>query len=244
MSWRGAVLVLLTAAACGGASELDSRAAELAHADRAVRYRAARALVAMGQAAAPATGALARAVSADADDQVRLEAARALAAIGPAAAAAVPALRDGLGDESPFVRFEAARALGMFGVAARDAVESLAALLTQEGLEASTRDMAATALGEIGPDAAAAVPQLVQAMRDNSHAAADALGRVGPRAADAVPALAEVVIDPKASVDVREAAAWSLGRIGRREERVIQALRVAMAQGVAGARESLVLLTN
>ena len=80
------------------------------------------------------------------------------------------------------------------------------------------RAAAAVTLGQIGPVAAEAVPQLVQALlkdRDSDvrRAAAAALGQIGPVAAEAVPQLVQASLKDGDS-DVRRAAAAALGQIG------------------------------
>jgi HEAT repeat protein len=76
--------------------------------------------------------------------------------------------------------------------------------------------MAAKMLGEIGPDASAAVPRLIQLLRsgdsDAREMAAQALGNMGPAAAQAVPDLARLLGDPKPSV--RRRAAHALAHLG------------------------------
>src|SRR5204862_8194384 len=80
----------------------------LAHGEGEARWRAARALGKLGPAAAPAVGALARALS-DADQKLRYESALALVQIGPSASAAVGALVAAKQDPVPEGRQAAAR---------------------------------------------------------------------------------------------------------------------------------------
>src|SRR5262249_48639546 len=95
--------------------------------------------------------------------------------------------------------------------------------------EQEVRVEAADALGHAGPDAKAAVPLLIKAMKDMSPqvrgAAAGALGEIGPNAKDAIPVLMaalgdrdkarEITIGTRTdAVEVRMEAAQALGRIG------------------------------
>jgi HEAT repeat protein len=78
------------------------------------------------------------------------------------------------------------------------------------------QSQAAYGLSLHGPDAAQAVPALVDALA-SSHAllrqnSALALGRIGPAARAAVPALTDVLRDPEWTV--RRQAAMALGEIG------------------------------
>jgi HEAT repeat protein len=68
------------------------------------------------------------------------------------------------------------------------------ALKHQDG---NVRSGAASVLGEIGPAAKDAVPDLIEALKDRDMRpiAVGALGRIGPAAKDAVPALIEALKD-------------------------------------------------
>lgn len=96
---------------------------------------------------------------------VRNFSASALGEIGPAAKVAVPSLIAMLKD--PDVRTQAIRALGK--IKDKEALQPLLALLKQKPLPEGVIE----ALGEIGPDAKAAVPLLESMVwEDNHHAAA------------------------------------------------------------------------
>jgi HEAT repeat protein len=77
------------------------------------------------------------------------------------------------------------------------------------------REEAAAALGELGPDAAVAVVDLVEALADEASsvraAAGDTLGRVGPEAKGTVPALVAALGDVENKV--RAAAAGALEKV-------------------------------
>jgi HEAT repeat protein len=123
----------------------------------------------------------------------------------------VPALVGVLKDKNIENRRLAAASLGAMGAKAREAVPALIAMLQEEeapdqaeklpplemfpGQRGMGMESAARALGEIGPDAAAAVPALLQALKSNAtrSAAARSLGKIGPAAKSAVPALIELL---------------------------------------------------
>jgi len=105
------------------------------------------------------------------------------------------------------------------------------------------RQYAISALGDIGPPAAIAVPTLIEVLKgppaepqtgkvdakraaNCRSAAAAALGSIGPAAKEAVPALAAVLKDE--NVPVRRWAATSLGQMGTEGRLVIPALIQAL----------------
>src|SRR5206468_122180 len=115
----------------------------------------------------------------DPDSTLRITSIRSLGMIGPAAKDAVPALTKVLQDGNAAVRMDAMMALGMIGPAAKDAVPTLIQVLRnapqisapfswlrpdleiyRRAAEAAMSILAAKTLGEIGPAAQAAVPDL------------------------------------------------------------------------------------
>src|SRR5262249_11525225 len=89
---------------------------------------------------------------------------------------------------------------------------------------APVRKRAAECLGDVGPSAKAAVPELIKAVKDAdptvSWAAIDALGLIGPDAAEAVPTLVEALKE----TNQRGAAVDALGQISRKAQAAIPAL--------------------
>jgi HEAT repeat protein len=98
---------------------------------------------------------------------VRLWAAHGLGKMGAKAKGAIPQLEAVLKDECGLVRIETARALWRIDQH-RAAVPALAAELKDK--EPCNRHRAAVMLGEIGPGAKAAVPDLVRALKDEGLA--------------------------------------------------------------------------
>lgn len=82
--------------------------------------------------------------------------------------------------------------------------------------DSDVRRAAAKELGELGPEAKTAVPDLIRVMRDKDlfvrRFAAEALGNVGPDAKKAIPALAAAMTDERKEVQI--AAVDALGKIG------------------------------
>ena len=105
------------------------------------------------------------AVLKDEDYGVRYSAARALGEVGPGAAVAVPALLEALRDENDVVREKAAQSLGKIGVITRDIVSSLITILLDDKYSAA-RAAAAKSLGEFDSEAIAAVPSLIETLKD------------------------------------------------------------------------------
>jgi len=99
---------------------------------------------------------------------------------------------------------------------------------------------AATALGELGPRASAAVPALTAALRDQDsyvrNFAANALGAVGPAAATAVPELINSLHDADESVS--QSAQRALGGIGPAAKTAIPELIVLLKTWQSSAAES------
>jgi RNA polymerase sigma factor (sigma-70 family) len=131
----------------------------------------------------------------------RIVAAEVLGLIGPPADTAVPALTELLKDRTKLECYVAATALGRIGPAAKDAVPLLIDLLPDtverrfpydrslgqqylSNYQCVPAGLAATALGEIGPAAKAALPAL-KAVRDQRaiEAARDAIRKIDPAAA-------------------------------------------------------------
>ena len=165
--------------------------------DKATRSQAAGILGDMRAAAKEAVPALAEAFADKESNQFLV--ALALAKLGPDAKAAVPTLLAVLQDkdQTAEARVWAAKVLpGIDPTHTREAVAGLADALKYPNV--SDRLEAAGGLGDIGPDAKAAAPALLDALADADHAvrlgAARALRNIDPeQALKAVPALRDEV---------------------------------------------------
>jgi HEAT repeat protein len=119
-------------------------------------------------------------------------AAEALGQLGPAAYSAMPALREGLGNDFPYVRNRCSEALFKMGPAS---VPELIKALKSENLD--VRSLASAVLEKLGPASKPAIPALVASLDDPASiiqaAAGRALTRIG---GDAVPALEEALGNP------------------------------------------------
>jgi HEAT repeat protein len=111
---------------------------------------------------------------------IRPAAARALALLGPGAAAAEPNLVRALQDKVNGTYWEAGTALGRIG---RQSVADLTAALRDP--DTLVRCAAAHGLGEVGPDAAPAVPALLQMQSQGTlneqGIAAQSLAKISPQ---------------------------------------------------------------
>jgi hypothetical protein len=126
--------------------------------DPSIRSFAAGELGFIGPDAKAGVPALIIALS-DQDESVCLNAIIALGRIGPAARLSIPALRELLQDPKPEVRLNSATTLTRLDLAeAKHSVPVLAALLRHE--DQSMIEVALRQLSDLGPHAAAAVPQV------------------------------------------------------------------------------------
>jgi HEAT repeat protein len=198
--------VACCAAGAARADDLTKLIADLKDKDSDVRRAAAKAIAEMGPDGKPASAALITALKNDKDLFVRRFAAQALGDVGADPKTAVPALASALKEDDKKELVEAAlTSLGKMGAPAVppliDAVKNKpAAPKKDKGNKKGPapidhtsfiRTKAIEALGNIGPKAKAAVPALIDSLRDPGvrTEAAVALGNIGPDARDAVSAL-------------------------------------------------------
>ena len=198
--------VVCCAAGSATAADVSKLVADLKNNDSDVRRAAAKSLAEMGPDAKSAAPALIRTLKNDKDLFVRRFAAQALGDIEANPKTAVPALAAVLKQNDQKELAEAAvTSLGKMGPPAVppliDALKNkTAAPKKEKGKKkgpaptdptALVRTKAAEALGNIGPPAKAAVPALIDSLRDANvrTEAAVALGNIGPDAKGAVSAL-------------------------------------------------------
>jgi len=170
---------------------------------------------------------------ADADPLVRGEAAEVLGRLK--AREAVPALQKVLKDKdrSAAVRREVALALVRIDKRLQEAVPVLLQNL-HEPADAAARGEAATALGQLGADAAGAADDLCQILAKDAKESSPfvrrqavwALGKIGPAAKGAVPELIPLLDSKDAALRVE--AAVALLRLGARRDEATTLLRNAL----------------
>lgn len=153
-------------------------------------------------------------------------------------ASQIPQLVKALDDEN--VRYGASLALARLG---KEAVPALRKSLTVG--TPGQRVWSAYTLGEIGPEARAAVSDLTKSLenkRENAlrAAAAQALGKIGPEAASGTKALAGCLRDD--NPQVRQRAAEALGRIGPSAGKATSALIAALKDHAARAEARTALI--
>jgi HEAT repeat protein len=134
----------------------------------------------------------------------------------------IECLLGALRDDEVVVRRAAARGLWQAGAAAKEAQGVTALTESLSDQDDFVRAYAARALARIGPDAEAAVPRLLQSLRNDEDRdvrklAAKTLGLIGPKAIG--PLLPDVVEALSAALKgdppgLREYAARSLGQLG------------------------------
>lgn len=142
---------------------------------------------------------------------VRVAAARTLGQIGSGSAAAAEALSAALNDEHGGVTIQAATSLGLIGPVALPALVELMAA-------PEYRDLAIAVLGEMGPAAETAVPNLMAELKTAEDEELQreifiALAMIGPGAKAAVPELMNLLSSPGSGL-ARAGAAYVLGNIG------------------------------
>ena len=153
-------------------------------------------------------------------------------------------------DELYMVRANAARALGGMG-AEEGVIPALIHVLEDEYEDDSVRGGAAVALMQIGPEAAEAVPVLIQVLADEndfwlSPLAAKALAQIGPETTEVFSALVQALEEGNSSV--REAAAVALGQIGPEVMESVPALILVLGDEYPfvceAAAEALAIITS
>lgn len=156
------------------------------------------------------------------EPEVRATAAKALAALEPAPNLLTPMLEEALRDADEQTTHHALDAVAGLGSAM---VPQLIGALRFESL----RPRVVFLLGEIGPDAEAAVEALAELIeapnRRTQHESLLALAKIGPAASPAVPSLTGALRQREGPC--RYGAAYALGRIGPQAESAIPALRDA-----------------
>jgi len=197
---------------------VDACIAGLADPDPQVRRAAAASLADRGESALPAAERFKELLT---DRDVRLVAARALRAIGPQAEGAADAIAVLFDDDDTYVRMVAALALGGLGE------QSVAALRKAlHDREPTVIRIAGHALGDIGPAAAPAVPDLIPMIGHEiervRRAACKAIEGIGPAAAPATDALLREFERQGGSNE-----AWALGAIGPAAKGAVPALEKA-----------------
>jgi HEAT repeat protein len=208
----------------------------LGSAEPADQARAARVLAMMGAESKAAVPALVRVLGVS-DDGVQQAALDALASIGPDASAAVAPISRMLGARPSLAkRTTLIYTLGEIGPPSKPAVPLITeALRDQSDREGSLNEVAADALGKIGPGAAFAVPALIVALGSDDvrlpTRATVALGNIGAEAKAAIPALVEAM--EREEQEYKKNQAEAVGQIAqalaiRKDRSSLKVLRAAL----------------
>ncbi|GMQ80133.1 MAG: hypothetical protein BMS9Abin04_077 [Planctomycetia bacterium] len=249
----------------GAKAAVSSLARALGHRDPETRTEAARTLGILGADAGAAASALRKGLT-DEDSRVRAYCAYALGRLGDVNGALVEALAQAVADPEPAVRRAAIKALRSLDVSQKRLLPLLVKTLenadpatlvptlntlAEGGAEAvpalceALHDekgcyWASLILGQMGPEAKEAVPQLISVLRrpepEVRKEALVTLGQIGPAAAAAVPEIARILEQDEVEA-VRFGAAFALGRIGVKE-----GAREGLKQALADENEFLSLV--
>ncbi len=203
--------------------------------DELIRSTAIRALADIAASKAQLSDDVRRSFAAalsDSDPEVVSQLVDALAAHG---AKVVPAVMRGL--KNPDLQPYAIEVIRRIGADAKPAVPALLQIWTAAADNFELRREVQFALGAIGPDAAAAVPQLIESLTaadpEVRYSACFALGSIGPAAEDALRPLAKQVTG-KVDDFMPIAAAWAMVRI-RPHDKNIEAHAVPLLTQALGS---------
>ncbi len=174
------------------------------------KYYIAEALGELGPAAAPAVPELTHLLGSN-SYPVRRAGALALGKIGPDALDALPQLIQALDDPQEYHGYPGplAQAIANMGP---QTVPYLITVLETENFR--IREGVAKTLGEIGADAEAAIPALIEKLSEKEkrpHVYASALGKIGPKG---IPALLNIIEHSNEDAIRRMYAVYALGEMG------------------------------
>jgi HEAT repeat protein len=184
------------------------------------------ALAEVGPEAAPAVPALLELL--EAQGELRISVMTTLGAIGPEARAAVPMLTAALDKKEPrYLRCTAAEAVWKIEPQNERIVPALRDILRGPKTDTANRAQAIRVLGQIGPKAKAAVPDLAKIIQDDEVAmrlaAIATVAEIGSGAQAAIPALT-AALDKKEFPSIRCAAAGALWKITGEPNQVVPVL--------------------
>lgn len=224
----------------------------LTNGDRTVRLAAAAVLGTLRPGGRAPVWELAQVLT-DNRAPLRAAAAEVLGTIGPEAQAALPGLVAALTDATNDVRREATAALEKIAPqwrqseAVRTALPGWVAAIKDERLSVSLRTVVIEVLGQVGPEAKGAVPELVAVLSDAQSsvrtAAPRALEKIAPGWRQSEPVRAAIprwVIALKdTSSSVRVAAAAALGQVGAGARAAVPQLREALKDQDRAVRQEV-----
>jgi HEAT repeat protein len=193
-----------------GPAAITALRSTLSHKTPRTREGATVALMFMGEQAAAAIPEIRALLVADPDATVRIAAASALTKMG---AAAIPVLSACLSHDSADVRKLAAESLGELQPLPAEVLAALARRL--HDTDWRVRLMAAGALEQAKKRGVPHLRKALKAkLGDTREAAIGALGDIGPDAAAAIPDLVKLLQNPRTKTHLRSRVAHALGKIG------------------------------
>jgi HEAT repeat protein len=204
---RGAAACALMALAPDAEAAIPALIAALGSEDEAVRFWAAGALGRIGAKAKAAVPALAAALGSP-EETLRRQAVMALGGIGPEAKSAIPQLGVAINDEEWKVRYAATSALVRIGEPALPALRE--ALRDEETVD---RGWVFLALRRLGAPAVPVLVEALRGPEDRRERALYSLGEIGPDAKAAVAALLRYLKTEQGPTRLSAAASlWRIAR--------------------------------
>ena len=188
--------------------------------DKSVRFQAALVISHIEQTKAKETLPVLLFFLKDEDRDIRFNAAFGIGKFGKHAEDAFPELLEALNDPDRVVRAAVTSSIGDVGIANKNVIDALIGVLKDKNA-VGYRNRAARSLGQFGPQAKYAVPDLLASLKSLQNeddflarcSIIEALGNIGHYSPEVIQALIDALNDTRFSI-CRDDAAVALGKLG------------------------------